>query len=399
MKSEIAAAVLITLLVQTAISMVAACIPLLAPMIAEARGWTIELITFYAPLVYCVAFTVNFAGPRLIARFGGMGVNLICVASGAAGLACTLFHSVILFAFSTLGIGLAVGMMNPAGAQVLGPRTTPATAGTIMAIKQTGVPLGGIAAGVLTPLLAVSYGWHWAVVVFIAGSALLIASLLPTLRWLNGDAKRSERRAVGQIEAMRSLLCSPGMGTLIAAGTMFSAALVCLRTFLAVYLVKELGFSLAVAGAAFSASQIAGMLGQLGWAALSDRLLRPHRTMALVGLVIAAAAAVMAGFSAQWPAVAVTAVVSAFGAGAAGFVPLLLGEVARRVEPARVGAVTSAANLFLLAGVIVGPMAFGALAILRSYQFAFGALALGILAISLVTAARTRMTEYDARPA
>jgi MFS family permease len=399
MKLEIATAVLITLVVQTAISMVAACIPLLAPMIADARGWTTGLIAFYAPLVYCVGFAVNFAGPRLIAQFGGMGVNLICVASGAAGLACMLFDSLTICALSTLGIGVAVGMMNPASAQVLGPRTSPRNAGTIMAIKQTGVPLGGIVAGMVTPLLAVSYGWQWAVVAFIAGSVVLIAPLLPTVRWLNGDAKRSELRAVGQLEAMRSLLRSPGMSTLVAAGAMFSAALVCLRTFLAVYLVKDLGFSLAVAGAAFSASQIAGMIGQLGWAALSDRLLRPHRTMALIGLLIAAAAAAMAGFSARWPAVAVTAVVSTFGVGAAGFVPLLLGEVARRAEPAQVGAVTSAANLFLLGGVIVGPMAFGALATLYSYQLAFGALAGAILAVSTVAAARARTVAYESWPA
>ena len=50
--------------------------------------------------------------------------------------------------------------MNPASSQVLGPRTTAQTAGLVMSIKQTGVPLGGVMAGALVPMLALHSGWR-----------------------------------------------------------------------------------------------------------------------------------------------------------------------------------------------------------------------------------------------
>jgi predicted MFS family arabinose efflux permease len=385
---EIGAAVGISLLVQTAISMLGGSIPLLAPTIADARGWKVDLIAFYAPMVYAVAFVINFRVPHLLARFGGMGLNLMCVVCCAIGLACVLFDSLAVSALSTVAIGVAMGMMNPASAQVLGPRTSPATAGMIMAIKQTGVPLGGMLAGVITPIIAVRYGWEWAIGTFIIGSAIFVAALLPTVQWLNGDIRSSNGRVVGHLDPIRRLLEIPGMWTLITAGAMFSAALVCLRTFISVYLVKELGFNLELAGFAFSASQAAGLIGQIGWAALSDRILSPHRTMGLIGFLIAASATLMATFSGHWSTSAICVVVGMYGAGAAGFVPLVLGEVARRAKPGQVGAVTSAANLFLLGGVVLGPMLFGGLASLQSYSIAFGGLAGCVFIVSAITAAR-----------
>jgi len=389
---DTAAAVAISLLVQTAISMLAGCIPLLAPMIADSRGWKADLITFYAPMVYMVGFSINFAVPNLLARFGGMGLSLICLAACAGGMVCVLVDNLAISALSTVGIGLALGMMNPAGAQILASRTSPRTAGTIMAVRQTGVPLGGMLAGAVAPVVAVRYGWEQAIAVFAAGSAMLAGGLLPTTRWLNGDMHGDGSRPRGKLEPIRRLLHIRGMGSIIAAATVFSAALVCLRTFLAVYLVKDLGFSVAVAGLAFSVSQAAGMVGQLGWALLSDRLLAPHATMCVIGFFIAGAGALIATFSGNWSWGAICAVTVVYGAGAAGFVPLVLGEVARRAEPGQVGAVTSAANLFLLGGVVVGPMLFGAMASVQSYSAAFAALSACVLAVSLMTGVRAGNT-------
>ena len=390
--ADLIAAVGISLLVQTAISMLGGCIPLLAPMIADTRGWSVDLIALYAPMVYAVAFGINFVVPKLLTRFGGMGLSLICVLACATGLACALFDNLVIFAFSTVGIGIALGMMNPASAQVLGPRTSPGIASTVMAIKQTGVPLGGALAGALAPVLAIQFGWERAIGAVAIGSALFAAALLPTVRWLNGDSSGTGHRPLSGLEPMRRLLQMPRMWAIIAAGTMFSVALVCLRTFLAVYLVNDLGFSIGIAGLAFSASQVAGMLGQIGWAAVADRLLAPHLAMALIGIVIAGAGALIAAFSGHWSAGAICAVTAVYGLGAAGFVPLVLGEVARRAEPKQVGAITSAANLFLVGGVVVGPMLFGGLASMASYSVAFGALAGCVLVVAVIAGAAGRMS-------
>jgi predicted MFS family arabinose efflux permease len=388
--ADLIVALAVSLLVQTAISILASSVPLLAPMLADARGWKSDLIAFYAPMVYVVAFAMNFLVPYLLAQFGGMGLNLLCIVGCATGLGCLLFDNLAVCAMSTLGIGVAMGMMNPASAQVLGPKTSPATAGTIMAIKQTGIPLGGIFAGILIPAIAIHYGWEWAILIFIIGSAMLVGSLLPAVRSLNGDVNASGGNPPNYLETLRELLGMPGMWAIMVAAGTFSAALVCFRTFIAVYLVKELGLSLVLGGLALSVSQAAGIIGQIGWAAVSDRFLKPHTTLTLIGFLIACAAALMAGFSERWHAGAICAVVAIYGAGAPGFMPVVLGEVARRAAPEKVGAVTSAANFFLLGGIIIGPLLFGALASLVSYSIAFGGLAGCVLVASFLGPARAR---------
>lgn len=377
-------------LVQMAIALLSSSVPLLAPVIADTRGWNAGLIAFYVPAVYVVAFVINFRVPQLLARFGGMGVSMLCVVCCAIGLAFLLVDNLAICAMSTLAIGVAMGMMNPASAQVLGPRTSPATAGLIMAIKQTGLPLGTILAGILTPVIAIDYGWEWAAWTFIIGSVILVGALLPLLPWLNGDIKPAGGNMPGYLEPLRELLQMPGMLPFMIAAATFSAAMVCLRTYLAVYLVKELGMSLALAGLALSTSQAAGIIGQLGWATVSDRVLTPHQTMGLLGLLIAIAAAIMTIFSKQWSTGAICAVVALYGAGAPGFMPVVLGEVARRASPAKVGVITSAANLFLTGGIIVGPLLFGALASMRNYSTAFGGLAVSALAAVIVTVRAVR---------
>jgi MFS family permease len=60
-----------------------------------------------------------------------------------------------------------------------------------------------------------------------------------------------------------------------------------------------------------------------------------------------------------------------YGLTAAGFVPVVLGEVARRAAPGDAGALTGGANLFLLGGVVAGPLAFGMVATSLGYPAAF----------------------------
>jgi hypothetical protein len=71
---------------------------------------------------------------------------------------------------------------------------------------------------------------------------------------------------------------------------------------------------------------------------------------------------------------------------AAGFIPVVLGEVARRANPGEVGALTSGTQLFLISGVIVGPFAFGGVASAISYPTAFMAMAAWVAVVSFVLA-------------
>jgi len=383
---DVPAAVALSLLVQTIIALLAASIPVLAPEIATDRGWNVDMIAFYAPILYLAAFFFSFQIPRILQQLGGMGLSLLCLAFSALGLLCLLPPSIALAVAAPLALGAANGGMNPASSQVLGPRTSARNAGIIMSIKQTGVPLGGMLAGVLVPILVLRSGWQGAVLSLAGASALAAIALLPTVRWLNGARGSGQLASFRPLEPVKRIWAMPGMRSFIAAAMTFVAMQQCLRSFFTVYLVSALGFSLTTAGLAFGASQGAGIVGQILWAFAADRLIRPHAVMAIIGVVMSIAALLTATFSSEWPVTAIVAVAMLYGLSAAGFIPVVLGEVARRSAPGEVGALTAGANTYLIVSMLVGPLVFGAVASALGYAAAFtvfGMLSLAGAAIAL----------------
>jgi MFS family permease len=382
---DLTGAVAISLLVQALISLLAASPPVLASHIAAARGWNVAAISLYAPITYFVGFMVNFRIARLLSLFGGMGLSLVLVALGAAGLLCLLSVDVFVVALTPLLVGVMVGAMNPASSQILGPRITPHTAGLIMSLKQTGVPIGGALAGLVIPVIVAWHGdWRDSVIALAALSAVTIAVLAPTVSWLNGQRPRAPTKAYQPFDPVKNLWAMPGMGRLLLAGSAFSAVQLSLRSFFTVYLMEDLGFDLTTAGLAFSATQLAGIFGQVGWAVVSDRIMTAHSVMGIVGFLMAAGGLLTASLEASWPAAAILVVAVLYGVSAGGFIPIVLAEVARRATAEEVGALTGGANLFLIVGVLVGPLLFGAVSTALGNAAGFVALCACALAGTLV---------------
>jgi sugar phosphate permease len=163
------------------------------------------------------------------------------------------------------------------------------------------------------------------------------------------------------------------MPTLLLASLTFNGMQLCLRSFFVVYLVAYQQLGLVTAGLAFSISQAAGMIGQVGWAALSDRVLSVHAVMAIIGILMSAAAFCTASMTPHWPLRTVFAVAAVYG-------------VAKRSPPGRVGALTSGAQLFPLSGCILGPLAFGGMAAVMGMPAAF------VLAAASTLAGTTLLT-------
>jgi hypothetical protein len=63
---DVHAAVALSLLVQTVMSLLAACVPALAPDIAADRGWNVALVALYPTVLFATAFFVSFGVPHLL---------------------------------------------------------------------------------------------------------------------------------------------------------------------------------------------------------------------------------------------------------------------------------------------------------------------------------------------
>lgn len=321
--------------------------------------------------MYVTAILISFHIPELLFRLGGMGLSLMSLMFGGAGLLFLLPPCAAAVASAPVAIGCGTAAMNPASLQMLGPRTTARTAGLVMSIKQTGVPLGGVMAGALVPILVSHFGWRMATVKLAAIGLILVIVLLPSVSWLNGAPRAERPAAFRPLDPVKHLLAMPGMPSLLLASLTFNGMQLCLRSFFVVYLVAYQQLGLVTAGVAFSISQAAGMIGQVGWAALSDRVLSVHAVMAIIGMLMSAAALCTASMTPHWPLRAVFAVAVVYGVSAAGYLPVLLGEVAKGSPPGPVGALTSGAQLFPLSGCILGPLAFGGMTAVMGMPAAF----------------------------
>lgn len=370
----LAAVIAATLFVQSIISLLAATIPILAPYIALDRGWNATLIALYPALVVVTAFITSFYVPLFLTRLGGMTLSLGCICASAGGLLCVTSPVPAIVVLAPLAIGIAAAAMNPASSQILAQRTPVHMTGFVMSLKQMGVPLGMALAGVILPFFVSRFQWMLTVTGLAFVSVAIAVVLWPASRRLDkGSLQAPASRQASQ--PIRQLLTIRGMPQFLVAGMTAGAAQYCLRSFYPVYLVKNLGLDLSKAGIIFSVSQGAGIFGQLAWASLSDRTLRAHTTIGLIGLTITVASVLSALFTHDWPFVGIIITATLFGVSAAAYMPVVLAEVARKAPSGQAGALTSSTNVFLFAGSGIGPLIFGGIAEYLSYPAAFVSLA------------------------
>jgi MFS family permease len=89
-----------------------------------------------------------------------------------------------------------------------------------------------------------------------------------------------------------------------------------------------------------------------------------------------ALASIATAFAAgTWDMTLILALSCLFGFTAAGFIPVLLGAVLASSPVDQAGTLTSALNIFVIGGSLLGPLAFGGVATTFGYSAAFIALA------------------------
>src|SRR5262245_10927625 len=157
-----------TLTAQTAASFLSRLIPTLAPVLILEAGFT---PTFIGALTANVAFgsmLFLLAGYPLVRRAGPVRALQLGLLLGIAGTGLLAAPSWLGAILASLLIGLGYGPSTPAGSEILQHHAPARHRTLVFSIKQAGVPLGGVAAGLLLPPLAVAADWRWTIVVSIA---------------------------------------------------------------------------------------------------------------------------------------------------------------------------------------------------------------------------------------
>ena len=372
----------VAMLIQQAFSYLSTLVlPIAAPAISESTGLGISLVGVYTAIMYVASTLSAGASGSFIQRYGALRVSQTALVLMGLGLVFSWPGWVILFALTAFVIGSGSAVSTPASSDILGRYCPPRHAPLIFSIKQTGVPVGGMLAGVLVPAFTIALGWEGA---FIACGAmcLVLAFVLQPLRTEFDQYRiRSHRismRAV--VHTVRAVLVHPRLRELALCSVSWVGLQAIYGAFLFAFLADGLGYPPETAGWVFAAGNAAAVGARILWGWIASRFVNARALLGWLAVVMSAAGIATACFGPGWPVVAVAAVAVVYAGTAISWHGVLLAEIARLSPIDRIGAMTGGVLLFTSTGIMVYPLLYGAiLEATGSYAPGFAAAALPAL--------------------
>lgn len=374
---------------QTVGTLATMTLPAVAPEVAAAYGIDASLIGYQISLLAAFMLVSLTFGSQLSVRWGACRASQVALALLAAGcLAAILPHPAFLFG-SAVVLGLGYGLLSPPASQLLARFTPPARRNLVFSLKQTGVPLGGILAAAITPAVAVSVGWRWA----LAGTALLLCALILVMQrgragW-DDDRDPSVRIGTRPFAGIATVWNHLALRLLSLSGGCFVIVQICLQTFTVVLFVEQFGIGLVAAGIVLTASQVGGVFGRLFWGWIADVARNCFTALAVLAGVMISACLLVPALDPGWPLVVACALFFVLGSTASGWNGAFMAEVARLSPRREISAATGGSLVFVNIGKMIGPIVFTNIYLLAgNYTLLFGMLALpAALGLACVLAA------------
>jgi len=182
-----------TLTIQALVAMGLITLPVVAPLVADAIGVSTTYVGIYVGVVYLAAMFSSVLGGAAVKRFGAMRLSQGCLVLAATGLLLCAIPHPLSIAIGALFIGAGYGPITPASSHLLIKTTPPERLSLVFSLKQTGVPIGGVVAGLLVPQFERLMGWQWAFVIVAAFCLLCAYAVNPLSPALDGDRDPSVR--------------------------------------------------------------------------------------------------------------------------------------------------------------------------------------------------------------
>lgn len=377
---------------QTTGTIATATLPAIAPHVAQSIGVPSKLIGYQISLI-AAAMLVSLAfGGNLGRRFGACRVTQVALVLAALGALSCAAGTLSMIAVGSVMMGLAYGTMTPAASHLL-MRFTPADKrNLIFSIKQTGVPLGGIAAAAIQPAIAVHFAWRYTLIlVALLALVLVVAMQINRARW---DDDRDGRLPplANALDGIGTVWRDAALRNLSLAGAMLVIVQISLTTFTVALFVEDLGYSLVAAGFVLTTSQIGGVAGRIFWGWAADRLRNCMLALSILCALMGASALACITLSGSTSLGLVYLVFFVLGSTASGWNGAYLAEIARVSPHGSIAAATGGSLFVVNVGKLAGPLLFAAaLGWVGSYQSMFVALALpAVLALAFIMRAASR---------
>lgn len=278
---------LIATLVQVGVSILQQAPAALGPVLTQDLGLSRAQVGLLSSAIWGGMLIAMLPVGLLIDRRGERGVILAGVTVMAllalwAAQVSTFGWLLVLFLLASLGASSSA----PGGSKAIAAWFPRSQRGGAMGVRQTGVTMGGLAAALILPPIAVVFGWETGLRLAAGVTLFTVVCFALFYRELPSDAGERATGAatsphvpVGSIVRNPSFLAATGYAFVLM-GAQGSAA-----SYLSLSLHEEVRLSIVAAGALLAVFQVGGIVGRIGWGVVSDRIGRRRPVMLLVGLV------------------------------------------------------------------------------------------------------------------
>lgn len=366
---------------QALASMSSLVLPVVAPEMSADLGLPVSLIGAYWIFIYGISFFASLGCGGYIQRYGPLRISQFALVCMGSGLFLSSYGSLWLIALSGMILGIGAAISTPCSTAILAKMSPPQQAPLIFSLKQTGVPVGGIMAGLFVPLLALKFGWRGAFI----GSGFVCffyAALLQPLR-ATYDSDRQPAQGFNAAVIwglLYTVLKEPKYRELAMTWWAYVGVQALFGAFFVTFLVQELGYDLAAAGQIFAGAQAASIVARVFWGWFSSRYIAPRRMLAYIGLLIVVSVVATGFLTRDWSLAAVAGVAFLYAATAISFHGVLISEVVRVLPDNEVGSMAGGILSFAMLGMMSYPAVFGIILHLTG-SFAIGFFAAGLPAL------------------
>ena len=245
---------------------------------------------------------------RLTDRIGPRRAVLILLAASAVSMTLMgLARSPWILLLSGIVAGLPQGWGNPATNALIASTLEPGQRGVMTGIKQSGVTLAIVVAGISLPALEGVWDWQAACLVF-----GMVFALFMVMAWMLLPADVGPPRPATVAAQERSPL-SPFIYRLGLYALLMGLAGGAIGRFLPLFAEEKLGYSLAVAGFAASLSGLLGMGFRIAAARMAETCIAPSALLVQLSSVAVVSSSLLAlsvpfGRWLLWPAVVLYAI-------------------------------------------------------------------------------------------
>ena len=358
----------------------------LAPFLRASLHLSTFEVGLIPGLVFLGALASSIPAGRITDRIGaGRALSLaqLGVAIGVSIAALASGRAIFLAGIALAGIGY--GTVNPA-TNVLSTGLVPRRRRALfLSVKQMGVTLGGLVAGLMLPHLAQALGWRAALA--IAAGVLLGGAGVG--RWITRRERAGWFAPAGErLDHTRSREISvsvPGWRPTALFGFVMSGVQLSLAGYLTLYLVDTHGFSKTTAGVALSVAFAAACLGRIVWGWLSDRFFASHATTLV--LISVTSVAALAGLASGVKGISVWLVLVMIGFLSIGWNGVYMALITDAATPRDLGRATGRGLTAIYAGVVILPPLLGAVKDLADSWSAVWAVAIAAVVLGAATLA------------